>query len=203
MEFSTFARIAPDTGEAIPVAPNLRIRRFRTPNDAAAALLAIITLIGAAQSQIRIAAYGYTQQGLTDALIAAYKRGVDVEALFDHTQAAGPAEQKELQQLDVARIIHGVNYWIGTSESDGAIRHEKNLIVDGVVVECGSLNYSDSAFHQDNDVEITSEADFASWKLFDWEASKAWIIANESRYNTVTGAVESAATTTTLTVPTA
>lgn len=149
--------------------------RFWTPDDADLALAAILALLSAATTQIRVCAYGFTDPCITAALIARHQAGVDTALLLDYTQACGPAEIVQVQELKAA----GVPFWVGTSEKNHAIRHSKNLIVDGEWAEIGSLNYSATAFDQNNTVEIVRDKELALEALRLWNKSQAWILAHE------------------------
>ncbi|HZT41451.1 MAG TPA: phospholipase D-like domain-containing protein [Chthonomonadaceae bacterium] len=139
----------------------------------------ILDLIGRAQRTIYVEIYGYTFQEMTEALIAAKERGVQVRILFDHTQACGPAEKKQVALLAAA----GIEYWVGTSPVRRQIRHSKFLIVDEEWVEVGSLNYSATAFDQCNTVLVLQDKEIAADLIRDWQEGKEWIEQNEPQYN--------------------
>ena len=150
--------------------------RFWTPDDADLALAAILGLLASAAAQIRICAYGFTDPRITGALVERHQAGVDTALLLDYTQACGPSEIAQVRRLKDA----GVPFWVGTSEKAHAIRHSKNIIVDSEWAEIGSLNYSATAFDQDNTVEIVRDKELAQEALRLWNKSKQWILDNQS-----------------------
>lgn len=137
----------------------------------------ILALVNGAQREIVIEIYGYTWQPLHQALLAAKKRGIAVTVVFDHTQACGPAERGLVAELRAA----GVLVYVGTS-CEHQIRHSKFTIVDGEWVEAGSLNYSETAFHQDNTVMILRDRELAAFLLDDVRRGIAWLVQNEPQY---------------------
>lgn len=150
--------------------------RYNCPSDKEAVSGRILELVAGAQREIRVYAYGFTWKALTTALIAAHQRGVDVECLFDLTQACGPSERSQLIMLDAA----GVAFQVGTSLDpghSGAIRHSKVLVIDQEIVESGSLNYSEIGLSQNNTVQIERDREFAQFMLTDWNQSKSDILA--------------------------
>ena len=163
--------------EAVQTAPPIeRVQRYyRAPgHDIRSPLLA---LVASAQKTIDIEIYGFALPELADALIAAHQREVRVRILFDHTQACGPSERKLVAQIAAA----GIEHYVGTSPRH-QIRHSKVMIVDGEWVEMGSLNYSASAFLQNNTVIICRDTAIAADLTADWQENKAWLVANEPQY---------------------
>jgi phosphatidylserine/phosphatidylglycerophosphate/cardiolipin synthase-like enzyme len=151
-----------------------------TPYQKDDALAELVAIVDNAKAKIRMEIYGYTLQPLTDALIRAAKRGVDVKALFDHTQESGPAAVAQLKQLWGI-----VPFLVGTSPEHGQIRHSKNLTADGMYTETGSLNYSASAFLQNNTVCILTDPDVAAQIEADFDAGWAWVAEHDARYQWV------------------
>ncbi len=151
--------------------------RYLLPQDKDDVLTQILAMIAAATVEIRVCAYGFTHPQITQALIDAHARGVDVELLLDHSQECGPSEKKQVALLQGA----GVPFWIGTSP-EHQIRHSKTIVVDRRFVESGSLNYSESAFGQNNTSSVETDSEVALWMIKDWDDNKAWLIANEPQY---------------------
>ncbi len=155
---------------------NRSYERYNCPGDKEVVQKRILEIVASAKREIRVYAYGFTWDALTTALIAAHQRGVDVEALFDLTQACGPSERAQLIMLDAA----GVDFQVGTSLDPGhtgAIRHSKVLIIDQEIIEDGSLNYSEIGLSQNNTVQIQRDREIAAFMLADWNESKADILA--------------------------
>lgn len=132
----------------------------------------IVALAASATSSIHIDIYGFTYQPLMDTLIAAHARGVHVNIVADHTQAAGPSERVQLQRL----VDAGIDVLVGTS-SRGAINHSKYIVIDGELgasapescVGFGSFNFSDSARAQDNTFSVRSDAGLVAAFLANWQ----------------------------------
>lgn len=139
----------------------------------------LLDLVAQAKRSILIEIYGFALPSLTDALIAAKQRGVEVKILFDHTQACGVKERELVKRIAEA----GIEHWVGTSPRH-AIRHSKFMIVDEEISEHGSYNYSKSAKDQNNTVEITRSRDRAAKLIADFYFNRAWIQQNEPQYNT-------------------
>jgi len=104
--------------------------------------------IANAKRSIQMQAYSYTSQEITQALISAKKRGVDVRIIIDKSNVTGedkdnPRGQKEMQLLDSL-----VNIGIPMNvDYDFQIAHSKIIIVDGIDVITGSFNFTYSAEH--------------------------------------------------------
>jgi len=133
----------------------------------------LLSMISAAASSIYMEIYGFTLPELVDLLISKASSGVYVGLLLDSTQAAGKAERDQLERIKGSKI----EYYIGTSPRH-RIRHSKFTIVDREWVEDGSLNYSASAFLQNNSVRISKDAQLAELLIEDWKRNKEWILKN-------------------------
>lgn len=94
---------------------------------------ACIREIDAAKQTIHVQAYGFTSPPIIRALVAAKKRGVDVQIILDKSQQSLPADL-------VAEV--GIPTFIDASH---AIAHNKVVIVDAAVVLTGSFNFSKAA----------------------------------------------------------
>lgn len=154
-----------------------------TPMDKVAALAGIVSAIAAAKIRIRMGAYGFTDPAITAALIERFKAGVDVKILMDHTQAFGPTQKVQVELLLSAGFKIGVDLIIGTSPDHGQILHWKNLMIDGEVVEWGSLNYGVTAFEQVNTVVITQDTEICALFENDWNIVCADVIKRCPQFN--------------------
>lgn len=142
---------------------------YDTPADV------ILAAVQNAQRSIRIADYGYTLALLTQALIDARRRGVDVYCIFDHTQAQGRAEKAQLDALTAA----GVEWVEGTSSEHRQIMHQKSMVVDANVVISGSYNFTESAAFQANTCSVTKGRKYAAAFLANWYQMFAYIASEE------------------------
>ena len=100
-----------------------------------------------ASKSVHCSLYGITNLQLANDLIAAKKRGADVEIGLDKIQAAGKHDLHNL--LQEAGILVEI-------KPVALLEHNKFCVLDGIIVIMGSWNWSNSAQKQDNsDVIIT------------------------------------------------
>jgi phosphatidylserine/phosphatidylglycerophosphate/cardiolipin synthase-like enzyme len=95
----------------------------------------IIKYINAANQSIHIVIYSFTMANIKDALVAAKRRGVEVEMVCDKGQWSAQGSQcPQLEnQIDVRR------------SSNTYLTHDKFMVVDGKFVLTGSYNWTQSA----------------------------------------------------------
>lgn len=156
--------------------------RLVTPyQDAQAAFQAFLA---SAEHTIRFMIYGATYQPFFDALIAAKRRGVTVQGIFDHIQAEGCAEKAQIDRLVDAGFIDGQHFLIGTSPDAHQICHIKATWIDHRHVEDGSLNYSPSGFKQVQTVCFTEWPEWAAYLDTVFERLWTWIREHEPQYQT-------------------
>lgn len=96
----------------------------------------VVQWIGRARSQILVQAYSFTSHPISVALIAAHRRGVDVEVVLDKSQLT--ARGSRLRALAAAGIPVRIERMPG-------IAHNKIVIIDGQWAETGSFNFTASA----------------------------------------------------------
>ena len=158
------------------------IKRAWCPEHADIVKADLLALVASAQHTIDIGIYGFAWQPLVDALIERHKAGVKVRIVFDRTQSAGLGERDKVAQIAAA----GIEFYIGTSPHH-QIRHTKNIVVDGVAGEMGSLNYSLTGFLQNNTVEFFYNVYLAQRIIADLEFNIAWLVENEKEWNIPAG----------------
>ena len=96
----------------------------------------VVKVISSAEKTIRVAAYSFTSKPIAQALIAAHKRGVDVQVIVDKSQ--------KTERYTSATFL--ANMGVPTRiDSQHKIMHNKFVIVDGAHVETGSFNFTSSA----------------------------------------------------------
>jgi phosphatidylserine/phosphatidylglycerophosphate/cardiolipin synthase-like enzyme len=125
-----------------PAAIATDIQVFFTPGDDAAGN--IIKAINGARQQVLVQAFSFTHPGIAQALIAAYRRGVDVRLIADQEQT------RKIRRNQIATIAAaGVPVWLD-AEHNGA--HNKVMIIDAdsaniadVGVITGSYNFTNAA----------------------------------------------------------
>jgi phospholipase D-like protein len=94
---------------------------------------AIVEEVGKAKRTVLVQAYSFTSDPIAKALVAAKKRGVDVEAILDKTDY-GPA-------VNVI-VDAGIPTYMDPAH---AIAHNKVIVIDGQTVLTGSFNFTSSA----------------------------------------------------------
>jgi len=97
----------------------------------------IIHALTNAQSEVLIAMYSFTDDQLGAAVVAAFKRGVNVRVLLDDGQDS-TAQGREWPKLVDAGIPVGV-------EHENGLLHDKFAVIDSVIVITGSYNWTDNA----------------------------------------------------------
>jgi phosphatidylserine/phosphatidylglycerophosphate/cardiolipin synthase-like enzyme len=134
---------------------------------------AVVTLVQSAKSKIRLADYSYNLENLTQALIEAHKNGIDVSLVLDRSQSAGSTEKPRIVELASA----GVPMVIGTS-SEHKIMHSKFIVVDDTVVASGSYNFTGTAEHEDNFLDIEHSVERAKAFTDNWQRMHDYIETN-------------------------
>jgi phosphatidylserine/phosphatidylglycerophosphate/cardiolipin synthase-like enzyme len=113
------------------------------PDTSGAALQRVVKLINAAQKKIFLAIFTLTHPTLTEALIAAHQRGVDVRIAIDFYTARG-ASLKALKQLEEA----GIPFY---SSQGHELLHHKWAWIDSSTLIFGSANWTQAAFTHNED----------------------------------------------------
>ena len=115
-------------------APAATVEVYFSPKGGAEA--AIVRAVEKAQNEIRVLAYSYTSEVINDALVAAYRRGVQVTVILDKSQlSAKGSKLTSLQQAGVSVFI----------DAKHAIAHNKVMILDKKQVLTGSFNFTRAA----------------------------------------------------------
>ena len=115
----------------------LEIRVFFSPKGGCAE--AIIREINKARREILVQAYSFTSDPMTNALVDAKNRGVNVEIVLDKSNETERYSDLHIfveQKLDVL-IDH-----------DHAIAHNKIILIDKRLVITGSYNFTNQAEHE-------------------------------------------------------
>lgn len=96
----------------------------------------VVRTIESAKTSVRVAAYSFTSKPIAVALADAHKRGIDVRAVVDKSNAT--ARYTAATFLANQGVPVRVDYRY-------AIMHDKFIVVDGETVEEGSFNYTAAA----------------------------------------------------------
>jgi phosphatidylserine/phosphatidylglycerophosphate/cardiolipin synthase-like enzyme len=94
---------------------------------------AIVEEVGKAKKNVLVQAYSFTSDTIAEALVAAKKRGVDVEAILDKTDRGSA--------VDII-VDAGIPTYMDPMH---AIAHNKVIVIDGQTVLTGSFNFTPSA----------------------------------------------------------
>ena len=124
---------------------------------------AVVAVIAEAHTSVHLAGYGFTSKPIAEALIAAHQRGVDVELVLDKSNATA----RFTEAKDVAAA--GVPVRI---DSRYAIMHSKYMVLDGMMVETGSMNHtrSGSEMNAENVIVLRVYPEVAARYETNWEA---------------------------------
>lgn len=114
-----------------------------------------------AKRQVRVLAYSFTSDAIADALVAAAKRGVDVQVVLDKSNRTGRyTDAPELDQAHVPVTIDAAH----------AIAHNKVIVIDGTTVLTGSFNFTVAAeAHNAENMLVLRSAELAAQYLANWE----------------------------------
>jgi len=119
--------------------------------------------INRANTSIHILIYSFTLDSISDALIEAHNRGVDVKVVFEKQQIT---KYSEYQKLKAAGISV-------RNDTNPKLMHDKVMIVDGIIVITGSYNYSASAENYNNENMIIILSDYIAG-IYEKEFEKIW-----------------------------
>lgn len=100
----------------------------------------IIAAMDNAQERIWVAVFDWDLEGLTEAMIRAHRRGVDVRLIVDTDNLGLP----EIRQLQQARVS------VQDDVERTAFMHNKFMVVDNSEVWFGSLNLTDNDLRRNN-----------------------------------------------------
>jgi len=102
----------------------------------------VIAWIDRANVSVHVMMYSFTLESVSNALIRANNRGVDVKVVMERENAYGKGSQYEaLRAADVDVRL----------DSNSALMHDKVAIIDGRFVITGSFNWTASANERNNE----------------------------------------------------
>lgn len=102
----------------------------------------IIPLVETSKKYIYIPAFIITHDGLTNSLIRAKQRGVDVKIILDATNTSG--KRNKLKVLRTSGIPVKVENYAGKV-------HSKSIIIDDKYIIAGSMNFSNSGENKNDE----------------------------------------------------
>ena len=100
------------------------------------AVTAIIKAIDASEREVLVQAYGFTHNGIAQALVRAHQRGVSVRVLLDKKSASS--------NRYVIGVLQNAQIHV-RQDGKHAIAHNKVMVIDLRTVITGSLNFTNSA----------------------------------------------------------
>ena len=124
----------------------------------------LIGLIKNARKSVHVMIYSFTLDELSEALIEAKNRGVDVKVVIERENAYGRgSEYQKLLEAGVEVKLDG----------NPSLMHHKVMIIDGEVVVTGSYNWSWSAENRnDENLVVIEDSELAS--LYEEEFQRVW-----------------------------
>lgn len=113
----------------------------------------VIQWLGRANSTVHVLIYSFTLDQIGDAILATYRRGVDVKIVFEKQQVT---QYSELFRLAAAGV-HVRN------DTNPGSMHHKVAIIDGYIVLIGSFNWSAAGENDNNEnLLVIRSADLAA-----------------------------------------
>jgi len=135
---------------SVPATGNLEVAF--SPNEGSEAL--VIKVIHSARTSLRVLSYSFTSAPVTQALLEAKHRGVDVKLVADEKNNVSEDRSGKARAALSALVNAGVDV---RTIRVYPIHHDKVIIADEQTVELGSFNYSDAAARKN------SENVFVNW----------------------------------------
>lgn len=102
----------------------------------------LVTAINGVQNTLDIAAFEWNNPRLTQAVIDAHNRGVQVRMVVDDEHALEDEDSTIEQVIDAGVTV--------VDDSRSALMHNKFMIMDGSVVWTGSMNYTVNGTYRNN-----------------------------------------------------
>lgn len=127
----------------IAIGPVSALELYFSPNGGAESRL--VKMLDGAKSEVRAMIYCVNSPAITDALIRAKRRGVDVRMVVDYVQAAGKT------MTDERLIAAGVPLF-ALRGTGGGVMHIKAVVVDRRMVAWGSYNLTTPAEKRNDEV---------------------------------------------------
>ncbi|WP_210486065.1 phospholipase D-like domain-containing protein [Rufibacter aurantiacus] len=129
-------------------APKVKNAAYFSPGEDC--LMAILEFIGAATASLKICVFTISDDRITNAILAAYRKGVDIQLLTDNEKLFDKGSDiRQLAQAGIAvKIDNTPNHM-----------HHKFAIMDHTQVLTGSYNWTRSAaLYNHENVLVTSDA---------------------------------------------
>jgi phosphatidylserine/phosphatidylglycerophosphate/cardiolipin synthase-like enzyme len=151
----------------------LLCRRLHTPESlsvhfspAGGCTDAVVREIVAARQEVLVLAYGFTSRPITQALVDAKMRGVEVDIVLDHSNEKDA--HSDLHFLLEQKLVPLI-------DAHHAIAHNKVMLIDGKTLVTGSFNFTQAAesHNAENLVILKGRPDLVSTYRHDFNHHKA------------------------------
>lgn len=151
-----------------------RVQLYFSPEDRLDQVT--IAALDAATERIEVAVFSLYYQPLTDALIRAKQRGVEVYVVTDAKQSAGSQLDEQLRDAGIP-VIEALN-----QTSEYTAMHHKFAVIDGATTLVGSYNWSYTATFKSYEDLAVIAGDPEVAAAFEGEVGRLW-----QRYGTSVG----------------
>jgi len=121
---------------------NFFMENYFCPRECDEGMDRVLNLINLSKKTIDIAAFSFTSEELFLAIMDAHERGVDIRVIMEKRMINGKSSKFNILQEYGIDIIFDTN--------PGSMHH-KFIIIDGEVIETGSMNYSANAMNSNNE----------------------------------------------------
>jgi len=101
----------------------------------------ILDWISRANETIHILIYIFNSDTISDELIAANQRGIEVKVLFEQEENKQYSEYQKLKNAGIPV----------RNDTNSHLMHDKVMIIDGTIILTGSFNYSAAAEEDNNE----------------------------------------------------
>ena len=142
------------------------LRACFTPGDECTQV--IVEAIGEARHEVLVQAYSFTSPEIVKALVAAKKRGVDVQVILDKSNTCKDDDECGKKGAIAAETLLSAKVPV-LIDSAHAIAHNKVMVLDGEVVITGSFNFTRAA--QEKNAEnllVIADAKLAHQYVANW-----------------------------------
>jgi len=121
----------------------------------------VLSAINSARESIHVAAYSFTSKPIAEALLAVYKRGLDVRVVVD----------KKDNSNEYSAVTFLANHGVPVRlNGEYAIHHHKFMVIDYRHIQTGSLNYSAAAMDKnaENVLVLWDMPELAAQYEYEW-----------------------------------
>jgi phosphatidylserine/phosphatidylglycerophosphate/cardiolipin synthase-like enzyme len=122
---------------------------------------AVVSELGKAKASVFVAAYGFTNVKIAEAVLKAHKRGVRIQIIMDDSnQTDKYSAATFLQNSGIQPLV----------DSKHAIFHNKFMVIDGSTLITGSFNFTKAAEESNaENLLVIADAKLCSQYLVNWQ----------------------------------